>query len=227
MKMSTSTQTYELSEERSDAQSSRTVVDGIQSIAKFDPGKETDRQALKKWCQIHWSMTFQKCIAKGNAIHYHECCICFSRRHFLKTAGHPELQSASVMRIPTFKDIESADGFYKWLLARLEALYCSGRPCYFPALNRYHFDEADTADFDQEQSELGYLRKRCDLLQEEHRSLKVTIDQLLSESKALLCSTKHWYSSYLSLAEDNQAEPEFGATPRKLTKTVTVDSSEL
>ena len=144
MKMSTSTQTCELSEERLETQSSKTIADeGLQSIAIFDPRMETDKQALKKWCQIHWSMTFQKCLAKGNVIHYHECCICFSKRHFLKTAGHPELQSASVMRIPTFKEITSSEGLFRWLMARLEASSCSGRPCYFPAFNRYHFDESE------------------------------------------------------------------------------------
>ena len=161
MQQSVSTQTNDIPDDHSDMISLRPSTSGHHALSTFDPTKEKDKLALREWCHCQWTMTFHKSLAKGNSIHYHECCICFSKRIFVKLAGHPQLQSASVLRIPTFKEINSADSLYRWLLARLEACFFNGRLCYFPTINRFHIEDDELeaiSEFDN--SDLVYLRKR-------------------------------------------------------------------
>src|SRR5687767_7958815 len=84
----------------------------------FDPSNTQHKAILYHWCKSQWPL-FCRSLKHQNSIYYHECCNSFSRRRFSKLAGHPSLQTSSIVTIPSFKEVTSSDCFFRWLLKML------------------------------------------------------------------------------------------------------------
>src|SRR5690348_13652326 len=98
------------------------VSTGQTTAKTFDFNNNAHYQELKTWCRIHWSNTIKKSMDNFNPAIFHDCCFSFSRRAFAKSAGHPVLESVSVMKMPTLKSLSSADEFYKWVVDRMKSM---------------------------------------------------------------------------------------------------------
>src|SRR5688572_5017832 len=70
----------------------------------FDPTSVHHKTRLYYWCKDQWPVLCRS-IHHQNPIYYHECCNSFSRRRFSKLAGHPSLQTSSLVTIPSFKEV--------------------------------------------------------------------------------------------------------------------------
>lgn len=183
--------------------------------AVFDPKDPKHKEKLLHWCTIHWPSTFKKAMSSGNSMFYHDCCTCFSRRHFCKNAGHPPLQSSAVTKMPSFKDVNSSEDLFRWLFKLLADNTKRGQRCLFPSLNRQHILDMDSYNEDR-QEELELLRKRVDSLQTQEEHLNTRVKTLSEENDKLLKSAKSWYCRYQELqeAQDKSAISLF-STPFK------------
>ena len=193
----------------------------------IDPFDSQFCSDLREWCKFQWSRTFQNNHHNSNSIYYHECCFSFSRRGFKRQAGYPELQTASVLKIPTFRDINSSEGLFKWLMSRLESSHLRGYKCEFPSINKYHTDDDHSLDeVEDNEEEIGLLRKRCDLLQRENEKVKKSVETISLENKSLLSSSKNWHNRYQELYEksSDQSLTQF-ETPLKVKKIYVEESA--
>lgn len=181
----------------------------------FNPKDASHRKKLLQWCHLQWMPTFKKSIDQGNSIYFHECCSCFTRRVFSKNAGHPSLQTCPISKIPSFRDVNSAEDLYQWLLRRLNDSIKLGHRCLFPALNREHVESFDQEVLNREQ-EIEMLRKRLEQMTQMESSLNKQLVSLKEENQKLLHSTKSWYSKYQEIVEfkDHALSSQF-ATPLK------------
>lgn len=162
-------------------------------------------ELLREWSRLSWT-TIRKSIDSYNPVVYHECCFSFSRRGFAKKAGHCEIQSASVLKMPALKAIQGPDELYKWLLDRIKLHQRVGRKPVFPAINRYHADMEDESEDTEKQIE--HLGKRCDDLQRELVQLHSENKRLRVDNSRLLESSQSWCQRYHERAETVQDTPE-------------------
>ena len=167
----------------------------------FDPKDSDHKTKLLQWCSIQWPCTFKKAMSSGNPLVYHDCCTSFSRRHFSKNAGHPPLQSSTVTKMPSFKDVNSSEDLFRWLYKLLADNTKRGRRCLFPSLNRQHIVDLDFNDEDKEE-ELESLRKRVDSMQKLEEQLANRVKTLTDENEKLLKSAKTWYCRFQELQEE-------------------------
>jgi hypothetical protein len=186
-----------------------------QRVAFFDTRDPRHRDSLREWCLLQWETTFSKAFKSANSLYYHDCCCSFSKRGFMKQAGHPPMQTSTVMKIPAFKDVVDGETLYKWLLSVMSANTSSGRRVYFPALNRFHFDE-DNSDRDISDEEAVTLRKRLDDVSESLHFYVQRAKKLEEDNQSLLASSKSWCQKYHELM-DGQAKdaPYVYETPVK------------
>lgn len=191
-----------------------------QPPVEFDPKNLRHKEQLKAWCAEQWPATFRKSLQSGNAIHYHDCCSCFSRRAFCKLAGHPELQSSRLTRMPSFQDVSTADGLYHWVLARLTENRKRGHRTYMPAINRVHFDVEDL-EAAEEENERELLRKRVDELGAREQLLSSQVAALKEQNELQLLATKTWYLKYQEAVErhDRGLTSAFTTPLKRLDKT--------
>ena len=184
----------------------------------FDLNSEDDAKELKNWCRLHWMYTLSKGIRSYNAPTYHDCCMSFSRKGFVKKISHPPLQSASVLKIPSLRKTSSPEDLYDWLRERLEIHQRLGKKLYFPSINMSHFTSDEEIEEDTEPEEL--LCKRYSELAEEKKKVEEQIEKLKEDNKKLLCSSKNWYIKYQELLytaeEDSASYTEM--TPKKNVK---------
>ena len=162
----------------------------------FDLVNEEDAQELKNWCRVHWQYTLTKGIQNSNTPFYHDCCVSFSRRGCVKRLSHPPLQSASVLKIPSLRNVESPEALYEWLRERLIMHYSLGKKVFFPSINIAHFDSEENKT-DEDQKEL--LCKRVEQLSEEKLKTEQEVRQLREDNNKLLHSSKSWYTKYQEL----------------------------
>lgn len=171
------------------------------SFVVFNYKNSKQRKELLHWCRDNWDSTFKKSLDQSNTIFYHDCCTSFSRRGFCKIAGHPPLQTSSVMRIPSFKTVTSADNLNRWLLGVFSLNAKRGQRSYFPSINRYHIEEDILAKESSEEDD-SMLKKRvqelCDKVETVFSS-KIT--ELEKANQVLLCSTKNWAQKYQELMD--------------------------
>ena len=153
-----------------------------------------------------------------NAPTYHDCCLCFSKRGFAKKAGHPELQSASILKIPTLKNVENPEGLYDWIRNRMEIHNRLGRKPLFPSINIYHCSQNEQEDPDAEKEEKEYLSKRFEDLILNQKESQEKIQQLTEDNKRLLASSKNWCIKYQELLSSKVKENESftDGTPQKV-----------
>jgi len=187
----------------------------ISKPSYFDPSSLQHKARLYDWCRSHWPI-FCRSLHHQNSVYYHECCNSFSRRHFAKLAGHPSLQTSSIATIPSFKEVFTADDFFRWLLKMLTYNTKKGHPCRFPAVNRYHQEQdTKTVQEDIEDEETTMLKKRVSELNQQLYSLKETSLKTQEENQRLLERTQMWYQKYQELAELEKVGQEY-MTPQKV-----------
>ena len=207
----------------------KSLNDGAKKRRYFNPANEDDVQDLKNWCKFHWKETFSKGIASCNAPTYHDCCLCFCKKHYGGKTSHPPLQSASVLKIPSLKKVTSPEELYTWLRSRLLEHQRLGRRPLFPSINALHIEhdteEEGTEGFDS--SEL--LKKRCFDLLELQKSSEEKIKRLTEDNQRLLASSKSWCLKYQDLfnSRDDDRMSFAEMTPQKALKTDDDNSSFL
>ena len=169
----------------------------------FEADNRSHVKILLEWCKIHWGDTFKKSREWNNTIVFHSCCNSFSRRSFVKLAGHPSVQTCSILKIPGFREVNTAEDLHKWLLKMVLSNTTSREKLPFPRINKYHTDEIST-DEDivcKEEEDSTYLKKRCNLFQEELDQYKSQLKQLKVDNERLLNSTKNWFQKYHDLLD--------------------------
>ena len=175
-----------------------------------------DLDKLQTWCQAHWVITIRAALMNRNRILYHSCCNSFSRRHFIKQANHPEDETFNLLKLRDFKNIETAEDFYRWQLNITKENTRNGFKTYFPSINTKHYhDEVDAFTGKQDQDNKGMLRKRLTDLEQEMDEKKRLISYVQNENARLLRSSKTWHSKYEELLEICYPSNELLATPVK------------
>jgi len=182
----------------------------------FDPSSTQHKTRLYHWCKTQWSV-FCKSLHHQNSIYYHECCNSFSRRRFSKVAGHPPLQTSSIVTIPSFKEVNSSDDFFRWLLKMLTFNSKKGHQCYFPTINRYHVEADDKVKQEEQQEEEPdlYLKKRVDDLNRELCDSRHRLVKAQDDNKVLVKAAMNWYQRYQDVLEVDRVPTEF-QTPQKV-----------
>ena len=172
----------------------------------FQPNNKLHRDRLLQWANETWTTDFFKPISAGNPPVYHDCCCAFSRRAFAKQAGHPDLQSSAVTRIPAFKEVQNAQELYAWLLKTLQKNAKQGHHCFFPRFNVHHSDDVGLDDQDP-CAVICELRRRLRELQAIAKHQEATIGKLQRDNDNVLHSMKHWYGRYQELKEEVEKQP--------------------
>ena len=167
---------------------------------------ETDNKKhitrLLEWCKAYWNNTFKRSIEYNNTIFYHSCCNSFSRRSFMKVAGHPSVQTCSILKIPGFREVYTAEDLHRWLLKMIISNTTTREKLPFPRINNYHTDEISTdEEIDHKEEDSTYLQKRCDLIQEELGQYKSQLKHMQNDNERLLNSSKNWYQKYHDLLD--------------------------
>ena len=195
---------------------SSTTSGSFTELPVFDPSSTQHKARLYHWCRNHWPV-FCRSLHHQNPIYYHECCNSFSRRRFSKLAGHPSLQTSSLVTIPSFKEVASAEDFFRWLLKMLTFNSKKGHQCRFPALNRYH-SEQDTkvGQVVEEEEPMYFLKKRIDDLNRELYSMQDKLIETQTENKRLMKSTMNWYQKYQETFDTADKVPVEYQTPQKV-----------
>jgi len=175
-----------------DASTQRSLTSGTE-VEYFCLDDPRHFDLLREWSKLSWT-TIRKSIDSYNPVIYHECCFSFSRRGFAKKAGHCDMQSASVLKMPSLKALQGHEELYKWLLDRIKLHHRLGRRPVFPALNRFHTDIEDQSEDIEKQIE--HLGKRCDDLQREMQNLEIENKRLKSDNTRLLESSQSWCHKY-------------------------------
>jgi len=145
----------------------------------------------------------------------------------VKKVSHPMLQSASLLQIPTLKNMESPEELYHWLKERLHLHYKLGKKTYFPSINVAHFAEGDGSDYFREDSDEEMLGKR-NLDLSAHKKVLEEVKQLKDDNTRLLSSSKMWCDKYMQLLHAEETEVNsMQMTPMKMSKTTEIDDNFL
>jgi len=171
----------------------------------FEADNNSHAKILLEWCKIYWGDTFKRSREYNNTIFYHTCCNSFSRRSFVKAAGHPSEHTRSILKIPGFREVNSAEDLHKWLLKIIILNTTTRKKMSFPRINRYHTDEISTDEkIDHKEDENStYLQKRCNLIQEELDQYKSQLKHLKIDNERLLNSTKNWFQKYHDILDQH------------------------
>lgn len=218
---STQCQTVDLEQSNLDSTSSRLRKALFQDLDRADYLDANDAEhlaKLKEWCRTHWTVTFRRAFLNFNVMHFHACCNSFSKRTFVKVAGHPVLQTTTLNKLPAFKTIETAEDLFRWLLQMAKNNEKYGEKTLFPTVNRRHYEWDQTEDektLDTEEEEL--LKKRCHALQTELEITKSLTKDLQADNARLLDSSKAWHAKYHELLELNSQAVDVFYTPMKRT----------
>ena len=124
---------------------------------------------------MHWVSVFNKTIASGGTVYYHDCCISFSRRGFKKKSGHPAEMSVSIQRLPELKKCRDHEDFYLWINEKIKMRPSLGLPAFFPTINCCHSNFKPNNQTDEFKSP-SFLVKRYKEMEEEveYRSSRST-----------------------------------------------------
>ena len=194
--------------------------DDNNQIRYFNPVSEDDEQDLKNWCNFHFSETFRKGMDGYNAATYHDCCMCFSKKGYVKRHSHPPLQSASILKIPSLRAASSPEELYSWVRDKLLESQRLGRRPRFPSINTPHI-ELDTDETEVEcMQSADLLKKRCRDLLLMQKTFEKRVKQLTDDNQRLLASSKSWCLKYQEVCSSKEDERMSFAemTPQKALK---------
>lgn len=127
---------------------------------------------------------------------YHDCCNSFSKRGFAKSAGHPPLQSAYILKIPTLRTVSSPEELCNWLKNRMKEHRSEGRIPVFPTMNRHHTDMVEEKEIDNRDEQVESLEKMYKDLLSEKGVLERQIEKLQLDNSRLQASSKSWMKLY-------------------------------
>jgi hypothetical protein len=190
------------------------TIGGGQRDMYIDLERKDHLESLKAWCRAHWLSTFKRSLMYGNKLTFHCCCTSFSRRSFVKGAGHPKLQSIGVLQIPALRDATSHTDLYNWLVEVIVETKKMGQRVLFPAVNRHH-EEIEEDEWSH-QGDSDVLAKRNLELEEELTKTRRQLVELRKDNDRLLQSSKSWYDKYEQLLDPGSAMMGMLSTPRKL-----------
>lgn len=193
------------------------TLEGSEREEFLQPEEQEHQDRLKSWCKAHWMSTFRRSLIYGNKLTYHCCCNSFSRRTFLKQAGHPPLLSIGLLKIPALRDAISHEDLYRWLMDVVIEARRHGQKPLFPAVNRYHVeqqegDETEAEDHNEQESLLG---KRNRELETELETVKKQLTEVRKDNERLYESSANWHSKYNELLERDQTVVTVWSTPKK------------
>lgn len=193
-------------------------VESITKPRNFDPDNKIHRKGLLDWCHKVWEADFRRAMQAGNPPFYHDCCCTFSRRSYEKKAGHPKLQTSQVSKIPTFKDVSTADQFYKWLYKVLASNKKRGDRCLFPKLNTEHYNDDILGELEALET-IEELRNKLGQASDLIIQHENTIRGLKDEKEQLLHANKNWFLKYQEVLESAAKieDPDY-QTPMKNNK---------
>lgn len=182
----------------------------------FDSNNKKHVERLQDWCRVHWQNVFKRSMQSSNSIYYHGCCNSFSRRHFVKVAGHISLATCSLRKIPSFKGVNSPEDLYRWLLNLIMQNSQHGKLALFPTINKYHTEEISSEEECGDKDEYQSLKKRVESIQSEIDAYKSQLEDLQRDNASLLCSSKNWYKKYNDLLEQQEKQDDINfQTPVK------------
>jgi len=187
-------------------------ADSPKAVEWFSVDDSRHSDLLQQWSRLSWQ-TIRKSMDSYNPVVYHECCFSFSRRGFAKKAGHCEMQSVSVLKMPSLKALQGPDELYKWLLEKIKLHQRLGRRPVFPAINRYHTEVEDESEDTEKQIE--HLGKRCDRLERELAELQQENHKLRSDNTRLLESSQSWCQRYQESLEWTDTHKHMQKSPDK------------
>lgn len=182
----------------------------------IDVDNPLDIERLKAWCHVHWQVTFRSAQLHSNAMEFHICCIAFSRRHFAKTAGHPDHMTLRLNRISSFKAVETEESLFYWLVSIARERARRGERTPFPTINIKHQECQDNELACKPKEDCGtFLKKRCLELDSEVLELRVEVEKAKAENVKLLTSCKEWHKRYSELLAEQEYKENVLATPLK------------
>lgn len=148
-----------------------------------------------QWCRLHWLKTFKPSLANHNIIYFHYCCSCFSKRRFICRSGHPVPYTISLQRLGGYKEVESEEDFYHFMLVLLESVTEMGIKAMFPGLNMFHRDE-DRLEVLTATEQTELLGKRLEEMTTELDYYKKKNKELEVQNEHLLKASWSWYVKY-------------------------------
>ena len=182
--------------------------------------KESHLEKLRCWCSAHWNATFRRSLMYGNRLTFHWCCICFTRRAFCKVAGHPPLESVSVLHIPSLRVATGPEDLYNWLLDIAKQRAKLGETMFFPSINMHHIEKNEIEHCTDDEDEENLLQKRVADMQAENQTLREELLRLQKVNQTLLSSTKNWHRRYQELEEKMYSSCLTYETPLKANLTL-------
>ena len=194
------------------------TAEGVGLDEWLEPGNESHLQLLRGWCLAHWTTTFRRSVLYGNSLSYHKCCNSFSRRAFVKAAGHPADESSTVRQVPRLRDATCADDLFAWLLEVAQEYERRGRKLLFPSLNRVHMvaDQTQEAELQVKSQERALAKRVSELLHETEKQNQ-RLKDLENENTRLKGSTMSWHSKYKELLDQIRPPDWLFDTPMKAT----------
>lgn len=203
--------------------------DETRRVRYFNPASEDDEQDLMNWCHFHFSETLKKGMEGFNAATYHDCCMCFSKKGYVKRNSHPPLQSASILKIPSLRNAKSPEELYSWLREKIFESQRLGKRPLFPSINTPHME------LDEEEAEIeclqsaDLLKKKCRDHFQLQKEFEKKVKQLTEDNQRLLAASKSWCLKYQDLLcsreDDRMSFTEM--TPQKALKIDDSNSSFL
>ena len=195
------------------------LLSGNQRDIFIDPSDSNHLEWLRSWAKAHWLATFKRSLVYGNKLTYHCCCNSFSRRSFVKSAGHPPLLSIGVLQIPGLRNATSHQDLSDWLVEIAKESAKQGAKMMFPSLNRLHLEteEREETTCQPYQEDQSLLSKRTMELEKELNKTRQQILDLKRDNDRLLMSSKNWYDKYHDLLNQGPMTMSILNTPKKYT----------
>ena len=109
-------------------------------------------------------------------------------------------------RIPAFKEVQTAEELYHWLLKTLQKNAKLGHTCFFPRFNVQHSEDPGLDDQDPGAA-VSELRTRLHAITAVVRNQESTIKALRKDGDNVLHSLKHWYAKYQELKDTVDKQP--------------------
>ena len=191
------------------------TVEGCSRDLFIDPENSNHIEWLQAWCRAHWLSTFKRALMYGNALYYHKCCNCFSRRTFSVTSGHPCECTVNIRKVPGFKEVESATSLFVLLLEMINQACKEGKKILFPSINRRHYQLSANEKEMSLLVENAVLAKRCDYQERDLQALKEQVQVLQIDNQRLLESSKTWCWKYQALLDQQEAREKLLDMPKK------------
>ena len=172
-------------------------------------------QRLDDWCKFQWRATIERNLKQSNNLRYSQCCNAFTRRGFVKTAGHPEHCSFSVGSLFRMHEISSPEELRDWMVQTARQLSKSGQQMLFPSIKRCHTVTPIEDLAEQYRQQKERLQRQCDQLRQELQDAKTQLDKTKSGTRDMLSAVKHWHSLYEDLLEKYEDADAGYSEPQK------------